>query len=100
MALRVHACVRGRCLRLSAVLCLCLIAFIAIHGILFDCLFFLSTGPIDQVTDKGMGSAMMQRKRMKNLEPIMRTMRTMLDCPATIKMRMGWSTTEVRASAT
>lgn len=52
--------------------------------------------PIDQVTDKGMGSAMMQRKRTKNLEPILRSMRTMLDCPVTLKMRMGWSTTEVR----
>ena len=51
--------------------------------------------PIDGVTDKGMGSAMMQRKRMKNVEPIIRSMRTILDCPATIKMRMGWSGAEV-----
>lgn len=51
--------------------------------------------PIDQVTDKGMGSALMQAKRSKNLEPILRTMTSILDCPATLKMRMGWSLAEL-----
>jgi tRNA-dihydrouridine synthase 3 len=41
----------------------------------------------------------MMQKRSKNLEPILRTMRTILDplCPVTLKMRMGWSSDELTA---
>jgi len=54
--------------------------------------------PISQLTDKGMGSAFMMQKRSKNLEPILRSMRTMIDAPVTIKMRMGWSADEMTAT--
>jgi len=53
--------------------------------------------PIDQVTSKGMGSAFMQKRRLRNIEPILRTMYAQLDCCTTIKMRMGWSTQEITA---
>ncbi|CAM9173462.1 unnamed protein product [Chrysoparadoxa australica] len=44
--------------------------------------------PIDLICNKGMGSALMSKKR--KLRGIMQGMTSILSCPITIKMRVGW----------
>lgn len=51
--------------------------------------------PIDQVCHRGMGAAMMAKKN--KLEPILRAMHETTDVPITMKMRMGWSESDLNA---